>query len=237
MEKQLKHIAFIMDGNGRWATSHNLPRHLGHKKGCEVVAEVYEGCLEKGIEALSVFAFSTENWNRPKEEINYLFQYLEEFFKKEIDKFIQDGCSIIVSGDLSKIPEKTRKVIESAVKRTENNNKIIFNICLNYGGKAEIVEASRLIAKDVKDGKISLDSINEQSFENYLFAKNLPPVDLLIRTSGEMRISNFMLWQIAYAEMIFTKTYWPDFNKKELFECIDEFYSRNRTYGGIKNGH
>ena len=237
MEKELKHIAFIMDGNGRWAKRRGLPRHLGHKKGCEVCTDIYEGCLENGIKVMSLYAFSTENWNRPKDEINHLFNYLEIFFKKEIKRFMRDGCRVMVSGDLSRIPEKTRNVIYDSMERTKDNKNFVFNICLNYGGKSEIVRAAKLICEDIKKGTISIDDVNEQSFENYLYTKDLPPVDLLIRTSGEMRTSNFLLWQLAYAEFIFTKTCWPDFNKKELNECINEFKTRDRRYGGIEDGN
>ena len=237
MEKELKHIAFIMDGNGRWAKRRGLPRHLGHKKGCEVCTDIYEGCLENGIKVMSLYAFSTENWNRPKDEIDHLFNYLEIFFKKEIKRFMRDGSRVMVSGDLSRIPEKTRNVIYDSMERTKENKNFVFNICLNYGGKSEIVRATKLIAEDIKNGVISIDDVNEKSFENYLYTKDLPPVDLLIRTSGEMRTSNFLLWQLAYAEFIFTKTCWPDFNKKELNECINEFKTRDRRYGGIEDGN
>ena len=237
MEKELKHIAFIMDGNGRWAKKRGLPRHLGHKRGCEVCTDIYEGCLENHIQVMSLYAFSTENWNRPKDEIDHLFNYLEIFFKKEIKRFMRDGSRVMVSGDLSRIPEKTRNVIYDSIERTKDNKNFVFNICLNYGGKSEIVRATKLIAEDIKNGVVSVDDINEKSFENYLYTKDLPPVDLLIRTSGEMRTSNFLLWQLAYAEFIFTKTCWPDFNKKELNECINEFKTRDRRYGGIEDGN
>ena len=237
MEKELKHIAFIMDGNGRWAKKRGLPRHLGHKRGCEVCTDIYEGCLENHIQVMSLYAFSTENWNRPKDEIDHLFNYLEIFFKKEIKRFMRDGSRVMVSGDLSRIPEKTRNVIYDSMERTKDNKNFVFNICLNYGGKSEIVRATKLIAEDIKKGVISIDDVNEKTFENYLYTKDLPPVDLLIRTSGEMRTSNFLLWQLAYAEFIFTKTCWPDFNKKELNECINEFKTRDRRYGGIEDGN
>ena len=237
MEKELKHIAFIMDGNGRWAKKRGLPRHLGHKKGCEVCTDIYEGCLENNIKVMSLYAFSTENWNRPKDEIDHLFNYLEIFFKKEIKRFMKDGSRVTVSGDLSRIPEKTRKVILESIEKTKDNNNFVFNICLNYGGKSEIIKATKELCEEVKEGKISIDDIDEKLFENHLYTKDLPPVDLLIRTSGEMRTSNFLLWQLAYAEFIFTKTCWPDFNKKELNECINEFKTRDRRYGGIEDGN
>ena len=234
-QNQLKHIAFIMDGNGRWAKARHLPRHLGHKEGCERVTDVYEECYALGIKVMSLYAFSTENWNRPKAEINHLFNYLEIFFKKEINRMIKDGCRIIASGDLSRLPVKTQKVVNDAIERTKDGKVFTFNICLNYGGKAEIVRAAKMFGQDVKDGKCNIDDLNEQTFEHYLYTKDLPPVDLLIRTSGEQRTSNYMPWQLAYAEFVFTKTPWPDFTKEELHKCLDEFYLRSRRFGGIKD--
>ena len=231
---ELKHIAFIMDGNGRWAKARHLPRHLGHKEGCERVVDIYEECYDMGIKVMSLYAFSTENWNRPKAEINHLFNYLEIFFKKEIDRMLRDGCRILASGDLTKLPKKTQKVVNDAIERTKDCKNFTFNICLNYGGKAEIVRAAKAFAKDVTNGKV-IESLDEQSFEQYLYTKDLPPVDLLIRTSGEQRISNYLLWQLAYAEFIFAKTPWPDFTKEELRKCIEEYNNRSRRFGGIKD--
>ena len=234
-EIKLTHVAFIMDGNGRWAKRRGLPRHLGHKAGCERIIDIYEECIAQDIRVMSLYAFSTENWNRPKSEINHLFNYLEIFFKKEIDRLIRDGSVVRTSGDLSRLPEKTQKIIEDAKERTKNGKNFFFNICLNYGGKAEIVRATKNIASDVKEGKIQLDDITEDLFENYLYTVGLPPVDLLIRTSGELRTSNYMPWQLAYAEFIFPTTPWPDFTKEEFRKCIDEYYRRNRRFGGIND--
>ena len=234
-EIKLTHVAFIMDGNGRWAKRRGLPRHLGHKAGCERIIDIYEECIAQDIRVMSLYAFSTENWNRPKSEINHLFNYLEIFFKKEIDRLIRDGSVVRTSGDLSRLPEKTQKTIEDAKERTKNGKNFFFNICLNYGGKAEIVRATKNIASDVKEGKIQLDDITEDLFENYLYTTGLPPVDLLIRTSGELRTSNYMPWQLAYAEFIFPTTPWPDFTKEEFRKCIDEYYRRNRRFGGIND--
>ena len=231
----LVHVAFIMDGNGRWAKARHLPRHLGHKEGCERVIEIYEECCAQGIKVMSLYAFSTENWNRPKAEINHLFNYLDAFFKREINRLLRDGCRVIVSGDISKLPEKTRNTVIDAIEKTKNCQNYTFNICLNYGGKDEIVRAAKLFAQDVKDGKMDINDLNENNFENYLYTKGLPPVDLLIRTSGELRTSNYMPWQLAYAEFIFPKTPWPDFTKEEFRKCIDEYYSRHRRFGGIKD--
>lgn len=229
------HVAFIMDGNGRWAKARHLPRHLGHKAGCDRVTDIYEESMAQGVKVMSLYAFSTENWNRPKAEINHLFNYLDIFFKKEIKRIIKDGTRIIASGDLSKLPEKTRKTVLDSIEKTKDGKNFTFNICLNYGGKDELVRAAKLFAQDVKDGKMAVEDLNEENFENYLYTKGLPPVDLLIRTSGELRTSNYMPWQLAYAEFIFPKIPWPDFTKEEYRKCLEEYYSRNRRFGGIKD--
>ena len=237
MEKknQLLHVAFIMDGNGRWAKKRGLPRHLGHKEGCERIIDIYEECRAQGIKVMSLYAFSTENWNRPKDEIRHLFNYLEIFFKRELKRMIREGCRIITSGDISKLPAKTVRVVEDAKEKTKDNNEFVFNICLNYGGKDEIVRAAKLFAQDVKDGIKNIEDLNEQSFEDYLYTKGLPPVDLLVRTSGELRTSNYMPWQLAYAEMIFPIIPWPDFTKEEFRKVLDVYYQRDRRFGEIKD--
>ena len=224
-----------MDGNGRWAKRRGLPRHLGHKAGCDRIVDIYEECLAQDIRAMSLYAFSTENWNRPEDEIKHLFNYLDIFFKKEIDRIVKDGSKVIVSGDISRLPKKTQKTINDAIERTKDNSRFCFNICLNYGGKAEIVRAASLFAKDVQDGKYQPSDLTEDLFENYLYTKGLPPVDLLIRTSGELRTSNYLPWQLAYAEFIFPITPWPDFTKEEFRKCIDTYYSRNRRFGTIND--
>lgn len=231
----LQHIAFIMDGNGRWAKAKGLPRHLGHKAGCDRVIDIYEACYEKGVKVMSLYAFSTENWNRPKAEINHLFNYLEIFFKKEIARMIKDGCQIRVSGDLSKLPIKTQKVVQNAIEKTKDGKIFVFNICLNYGGKDEIVRACKLINDDINNGILDKDELTNDKFESYLYTHDLPPVDLLIRTSGEQRTSNFMPWQLAYAEFIFPIVPWPDFTKEEFEKCLNEYYSRDRRFGAIKD--
>jgi len=231
---QLLHVAFIMDGNGRWAKSRGLPRTLGHKAGCDRIVQIYEECLAQGIKAMSLYAFSTENWNRPKAEISQLFKYLDIFFKKEIDHMIKDGARIIVSGDISRLPAKSQKVISEAIERTKDLKNFTFNICLNYGGRAEIVRAAKLFALEVKNGK-DIDSLTEESFNDYLYTKDLPPVDLLIRTSGEQRTSNYLPYQLVYAEMLFPHTPWPDFTKEEFRKCIAEYQNRDRRFGGIKD--
>lgn len=232
---ELKHIAFIMDGNGRYAKSVGLPRHLGHKKGCENIIPIYEECYKNGIKVMSLYAFSTENWSRPKREINHLFTYLKIFFNKELKRLIKDQTRVVISGDISKLPIKTQEVINSAVDKTKNFNKFVFNICLNYGGQAEIIRASKLIGEDLLSQKIKIDEIDNTLFERYLYTKDLPPVDLLIRTGGDQRISNYLLWQLAYSELMFVKTPWPIFTKEELNACIDKFYGVERRFGGLIN--
>lgn len=233
--ESLKHIAFIMDGNGRWATARGLPRFLGHKAGCDRVIDIYEECRSQGVRVMSLYAFSTENWNRPKSEINHLFKYLEIFFKKEIDRMIKEGCHMIASGDLTRLPKRTQKVVQDAMEKTKDCHDFIFNICLNYGGKAELVRATKLFAEDVINHETKIEDLNEESFENYLYTKGLPPVDLLIRTSGEMRTSNFLPWQLAYAEFIFTPTPWPDFDKEQFRITLKEYEKRSRRFGGLSN--
>ena len=230
----LEHITFIMDGNGRWAKARHLPRHLGHKEGCERVIEIYEACRERGVKVMSLYAFSTENWNRPKDEINHLFKYLEAFFKREKARMIREGCRIIVSGDITPLPTSTKKTVLESIEDTKHCKDFVFNICLNYGGKAEIVRAAKLFATEVSEGKIKVEDLTEEKFEQYLYTKDLPPVDLLIRTSGEQRTSNYLPWQLAYAEFIFTPTPWPSFTKEEFFKCLEEYFTRSRRFGGIK---
>lgn len=224
-----------MDGNGRWAKERGLPRTLGHKEACNRIVEIFDYCIDYGIKVCSFYAFSTENWKRPKAEIKCLFEYLDLFFKREIDKIMKDGTRINISGDISKLPPKTRKTTEKAVEMTKNNTNFVMNICLNYGGKEELTRAARLIAQEVKEGKLALEDINEQVMENHLYTAGLPNVDLMIRTSGEVRTSNFLPWQIAYAEYVFTPVYFPDFKRKEFVDCLIEFNKRNRRYGGLKN--
>ena len=223
----INHIAFIMDGNGRWAKKRLLPRHLGHKEGCLRIIEILRACKEFGVKAMSLYAFSTENWKRPKDEIDHLFDYLDEFFKREIDNLMKDDVQVRTMGDLTRLPAHTQNTIKEAKERTKNNKTVILNICLNYGGRDEIVRA---INKAINENN---GEITEEKFATYLDSTGLPEVDLLIRTSGEQRLSNYMLWQMAYAEFIFTPTYWPDFKREHLIECLKEFESRNRRFGGL----
>ena len=231
-ENKLIHVAFIMDGNGRWAKARGLPRTKGHKAGCDRITDIYEECLVQGVKAMSLYAFSTENWNRPKAEINQLFRYLDIFFRKEINRMLRDGTRIIASGDITKLPTKTYKTVIDAIERTKDGKNFTFNICLNYGGKAEIVRAAKLFAQDVLNGR-DINSLDENNFNDYLYTHDLPPVDLLIRTSGEQRTSNYLPYQLTYSEMLFPLTPWPDFTKEEFRKCIDLYMKRDRRFGGI----
>jgi len=235
LQKPINHVAFIMDGNGRWAKSRGLPRHLGHKEACERIIDVLNSCMEFNIQVISLYAFSTENWKRPKAEINHLFIYLDLFFKRELQTLIRDGVKVMVSGDVSRLPLKTQKTIADAIDATKHLNKHVMNICLNYGGQQEIVRATKLIAQKVKTGSLNLHDINEEVMADHLYTAGLPPVDLMVRTSGEYRLSNFLLWQNAYAEFVFPKVHWPDFNRQALIDCLKEYESRNRRFGGLKN--
>lgn len=235
LTKKIDHIAFIMDGNGRWAKAHNRPRTYGHKVGCDRLIDVFEYCKVFHIKYMSFYAFSTENWKRPKSEISQLFKYLEIFFKKEIDHLMRDGVKIIISGDISPLPSKTQKTIKEALEKTHSNDKYFFNICLNYGSRDEIIKVTKEISALVKDNRISVDEIDAQLFNKHLYTNEMPDVDLLIRTSGEERLSNFLLYQSAYAEFVFPKVHWPDFTFDVFVDCLQEFEGRNRRFGGIKN--
>lgn len=235
LTKKLDHVAFIMDGNGRWAKLRGLPRYLGHKEACKRIIELFKTCREFNIKFMSFYAFSTENWNRPQDEIDHLMDYLEEFFNKEIDYLDSIGTRIVISGDLGRIREKTRNVCLNAVERTKDNANWFINICLNYGGRDEIVRAAKKIAEAYKENKITLEEITEQTFKNYLWNPLFPDVDLMIRTSGEERLSNYMLYEMAYSEFVFTKVKWPDFKKDAFIDCLKEYQNRNRRFGGLKN--
>lgn len=235
LKTPIKHIAFIMDGNGRWAKARLLPRHLGHKEGCKRINEILRACNELDIKVVSLYAFSTENWKRPKDEIDHLFGYLEDFFNEEIHSLIEEGTRVHIMGDISRLPKQTQDTIYKAIELTKNCKKHVFNICLNYGGRDEIVRAVKKYTNDVVMHKQDLNNLTEEVFANYLMSNGLEEVDLMIRTSGEQRISNYLLWQLAYAEFIFPKVPWPAFTKKELIKCLKEYENRDRRYGGIKN--
>jgi undecaprenyl diphosphate synthase len=238
LTKPLTHIAFIVDGNGRWAHQRLLPRDMGHKAGIRNIKHIADLCFKKyGIKVCSLFVFSTENWIRPQEEVSYLFKLLKVFFEDNIDQFLTDGTKITVSGDLEdpRIPMDVKETIADAIEKTKNCTNFVFNVLFNYGGKREIAAAAKKIAAEVKDGKLALDQVNEKTFQSYLYQPELPDVDLLVRTSGEKRISNCLLYECAYAEMVFPEAYWPAFTEEDLEDCLKEYCSRNRRHGGLKN--
>ena len=235
LKKECNHIAFIMDGNGRWAKKRFLARHFGHKEACKRVIEIGRACQDIGIKAMTLYAFSTENWSRPQDEIDHLFEYLDEFFNSNIDEFMQRGVRVQMMGEMDALPLHSQETISKAISLTKDNSSFFFNICLNYGSRQEIVRATKLIVNDVKEGKISQSDIDEKLFSSYLYSSNLPPIDLMIRTSGEQRLSNFLLYQLAYSEFIFTPTCWPDFTPSKLVECLEEYATRNRRFGGLIN--
>ena len=226
-------IGIIMDGNGRWAQNRGLKRTKGHKKGAEALREISECIYDKGVDVLSVYAFSTENWKRDKEEVDYLMDLFLKAFKENFEAVKKKGVKILFSGLKDKLSIDVINAMENMMEETKNNTNGIFNICLNYGGQDEIVEATKKISKDVLNGKLDIEDINSNLYSKYLF-KELPPIDLLIRTSGEYRVSNFMLWQMAYAEFYFTDVLWPDFDEKEMENAINAFNKRDRRYGGVK---
>ena len=235
--KQIQHIAFIMDGNGRWAQKRLLPRSLGHKEGVKRIEETVYLCKEFNIKAMTLFCFSTENWKRSKEEIDYLFDLFDEFFSKNVETLHKKGCQVRVMGDMSRLPTSTQKYAKEAIEKTKDNNEIILNICLNYGGRDEIVRACRRLASEVKSGMIAPLDITEEVFESHMMCAGLPQVDVMVRTSGEQRISNFILWELAYAELIFIDDHWPDFKREQFVKVLEEFTKRDRRFGGVNYGN
>ncbi|MBN3039312.1 MAG: isoprenyl transferase [Candidatus Omnitrophica bacterium] len=232
MEKKIpRHIAIIMDGNGRWAKQKGLPKVEGHRAGISSVEEAIKACMEKGVKALSLFTFSTENWQRPRKEVQALMGLLEQYLKKYVRKLHENGVRVIVSGEFGSLPAGALRQLEAAMQQTKDNKKLILNLAINYGGREEILNAVRTIALKAKEEKIKLDDIDQRLFAGFLYTKDLPELDLLIRTSGELRLSNFFLWQASYAELYFTPKFWPDFKKEDLFEAIEEFQKRERRFG------
>ncbi len=226
-----KHIAIIMDGNGRWAKLKGKPRVFGHKNGVKSVRETIEGCAEIGIEFLTLYAFSTENWNRPKLEVKTLMALLVSSLKKELKNLQKNNIKLNTIGNLDLLPEKARNELFEVIKKTENNTGLTLTLALSYGSREEIVNALKNISDKVVNNNIKIEEIDEKIINNHLYTFSLPNVDLMIRTSGEKRISNFLLWQIAYAELYFTNTLWPDFRKDSLFNAIINYQQRERRFG------
>ncbi len=226
-----RHIAIIMDGNGRWAKKQGLFRAIGHENGAKGVQEAVEACTELGVKYLTLYAFSTENWNRPKREVDALMKLLVKSLKKEISSLQKNNIRLNAVGNLDALPEKVKKELLYVIEETKSNNEITVTLALSYGSREELIKTIQDISIKVKNNLISPHLINETVINEHLYTKNLPDVDLLIRTSGEQRISNFLLWQIAYAELYFTKVLWPDFKKTDLFEAILNYQQRERRFG------
>jgi undecaprenyl diphosphate synthase len=236
MDKKLKvpaHIAIIMDGNGRWAKKRSMPRVFGHKEGARSVRAITEACAEAGVKYLTLYAFSTENWKRPEKEVNYLMELLSDYLNKEIKTLMKNNVRFLTIGNIEKLPVKVVTRLKKVTKLTSGNSGLSLVVALNYGSRREIFSAVKTIASRVKKGSLKINDITEETISRNLYTKHIPDPDLLIRTSGEMRISNFLLWQIAYSEIYVTDTLWPDFRKKELFKAIENFSGRERRYGGI----
>lgn len=226
-----KHVAIIMDGNGRWAKSRGEERTFGHKNAISAVRNAISACNKVGIEYLTLYTFSTENWNRPNDEVETLMSLLSETLLKEAAELFSKGVRLHVIGEVEKLPTLVREQLLNVVELTKKNSNGNLVLALSYGSQREILNAVKEIAQEVKEGKISTEDIDEKLFENHLYTKDLPPVDLLIRTSGEVRISNFLLWQIAYAELQFLDIFWPDFQEEHLYQCIINYQNKERRFG------
>jgi undecaprenyl diphosphate synthase len=227
------HVAIIMDGNGRWARGRALPRPFGHKAGMQSVREVVEGALAAGVEVLTLFAFSQENWQRPADEIFALMELLEEYIAREMTDLKSQGVTVRFLGDLDRLPESQRSAVDRLMTHTDGGSKLALNICISYGSRAELTRAARLLAEEVRAGQLDPSEIDEEAIGQRLYTAAFPDPDLLIRTSGELRLSNFLLWQLAYAEMYVTPVLWPDFRRQDLFEAILEYQRRDRRFGKV----
>lgn len=227
------HIAFIMDGNGRWAKERKQPRTFGHKQGVKNIRDLAIECNNLGIKAMTVYAFSTENWARPSSEVSYIFKLPKVFFNLYMKELVENNIQIKMIGKIEALPKATQRVILDAIDETKDNTGLILCFAVNYGGQDEIVSATKQIASEILAGKRSVDDINQHMFERHLMTASMPPLEFLVRTSGEVRLSNFLLWQAAYAELYFTETKWPDFNVEQLHEALRAFQQRQRRHGGI----
>ena len=232
LERIPRHVAVIMDGNGRWAARRGLPTLAGHRVGAEAIRRTIRAAVELGVAYLTIYTFSVENWGRPREEVEGLMRLFEENLARELPELEAQGVRINVLGRLEDLPGSTREAFLRAAEKTKNNHRLLFNIALNYGGRAELVDAARKLAGDVAVGRLSPDGIDEAAIEERLYTAGMPPPELLIRTSGEMRVSNFLLWQIAYTEIWVTPTLWPDFGRDEFLTAIIDYQGRRRRFGG-----
>lgn len=222
-----KHVAIMMDGNGRWGKANGLTRSEGHFAGTKAMEKVIDACIEIDIEILTLYAFSSENWKRPRDEVNYLMYLPIKFFNQKLPEFMRRNIKIMISGDLSTVPRPTRNAVTRAVEKTKYNDGLIVNFAFNYGGRDDILQAIRQVVNEVQNNKIDLDHVDEEFFQHFLYTKELPDPELLIRTGGEKRMSNFLLWQSSVSELYFTDVYFPDFNKDSLVEALNEYWRRN----------
>jgi undecaprenyl diphosphate synthase len=233
MKRLPGHIAIIMDGNGRWAERRHLPRIAGHRMGVKAARDVIETCAQLHIPCLTLYAFSVENWRRPRAEVDFLMRLLREYLKRELPTIHENNIRLVVIGRPAQLSEPVRKDLEAAVQLTQHNSGMKLVVALNYGGRAELVDAFNALLEQVRSTKVTPLHVDEQAISDHLYTAGLPDPDLLIRTSGEMRVSNFLLWQIAYAEIYVTETLWPDFSRARLFEALIEYQKRERRYGGL----
>jgi undecaprenyl diphosphate synthase len=227
------HVAIIMDGNGRWARERSLPRVEGHRHGAESVRAVVRAAGELGIKYLTLYAFSVENWNRPKEEVDTLMKYLARYLRTEKDELNKYNVQLEVIGQIYRLPEPVQGQLKKTINALRKNNGLTLILALSYGGRQEIVDACRAVSRNVQEGVLDVEEINEQVISQHLYTKGIPDPDLLIRTSGEMRISNFLLWQISYSEFVVTQTLWPDFRKGQFFDALEDYARRHRRFGGL----
>lgn len=228
-----RHIGIIMDGNGRWAKNRFLPRIAGHKEGMNRVVDIVEECCKIGIKTLTLYAFSTENWKRPEEEVKGLMNILVIYINSQLKRILENNIIFRVVGDYSKLPSSIVKLLDDSIEKSKDNTGMVLNIALNYGGRAEIISSIKKLYEDISDGKFSIDNLNEETFKNYLYTKENSDVDLIIRTGNEKRISNFLIYQLAYSEFYFTDVLWPEFYAEDLYDAIYDFQNRNRRFGGI----
>ena len=229
-----QHVAIIMDGNGRWAKQRNMPRTMGHKAGVETIRRIVKEADRLGIKYITLYAFSTENWKRPKDEVNALMKLLVQYLKSEVSELHKNGVILRVLGDISALQEDCKKEIEDSIELTKNNTGLVLNVAFNYGGRDEIIRAIKAIANDYKDEKIDINNIDDSLVNNYLYTAGMPDPDIIIRPSGEQRLSNFLLWQCAYSEFWYSDINWPDFKEKDLQRAIYDYQNRDRRFGGIK---
>ncbi|MDY4560478.1 isoprenyl transferase [Peptostreptococcus porci] len=234
IEKIPNHIAIIMDGNGRWAKSKFMPRTYGHKVGVETIRKIVKECSRLGVKYLTLYAFSTENWKRPQEEVSALMGLLVTYLKNELDELHKNNVKILTIGDISKLPDVCVDELEKSIEKTKNNTGVTLSLALNYGSRDDIKKAVREISKDVSDGKISVEDIDDEMISKHLYTKNIIDPDLVIRTSGEQRLSNFLLWEVAYSEFYFTDIHWPDFDEENLQKAIYSYQKRDRRFGAVK---